>query len=199
MAKGNPHTRPEVETVFVLCSYDLERDAKDWENCTLVPWALLLPRGDGARAIEELLLEKLQFQRGDVFITVHHPEPYLIRFEQSEHCAEARDRGRFTGHGIDICLRPWRSLTHAMGMRIFFRVRLCLDGIPVHAWTPDIVERIVCNKCSLQCINTDLVQPRDTRHFDLWAWTADPQRNPQEGMARLHASAIESVLGGLHQ
>ncbi|CAN6303338.1 unnamed protein product [Urochloa humidicola] len=179
MAKGDPHTRPDVETVFVPSSFDLERDARDWESCALVPWAIYLPRGDGARAIEELLTEQLDLRRGDITITVHQPEPYLIRFESSEHCTQAKEKGRFTGHSIDICLRQWRSLTHALGMRIFYRVRLCLDGIPTHAWTPEIVERVIGNRCVLQCINTDLVQPRDTRHIDLWAWTADPSDIPR--------------------
>ncbi|CAO2182359.1 unnamed protein product [Urochloa humidicola] len=179
MAKGDPHTRPDVETVFVPSSFDLERDARDWESCALVPWAMHLPRGDGARAIEELLVEQLHLRRGDVTVMVHQPEPYLIRFERSDHCAVARERGRFTGRGIDICLRPWRSLTHALGMRVFFRVRLCLDGIPSHAWTPEIVERIIGSRCALQSITTDLVQPRDSRHIDLWAWTADPSDIPK--------------------
>ncbi|CAO1939196.1 unnamed protein product [Urochloa humidicola] len=179
MAKGDPHTRPDVETVFVPSSFDLERDARDWESCALVPWAMHLPRGDGARAIEELLREQLHLQRGEVTVLVHQPEPYLVRFERSEHCAIARDQGRFTGRGIDICLRPWRNLTHALGMRVFFRVRLYLDGIPSHAWTPEIVERTIGNRCALQCINTDLVQPRDSRHIDLWAWMADPSDIPK--------------------
>ncbi|CAN6372184.1 unnamed protein product [Urochloa humidicola] len=180
MAKGDPHTRPDAEYVFVPSSHDIEQDAKDWESCTLVPWAMHLLEGDGARAIQELLMEQLLLQHRDVAVTVHQPEPYLIRFERKEHCAEARDQGRFTGRGIDICLRPWCSLTHALGMRIFFRVRLCLDGISSHVWTPDIVERVIGSRCALQCINTDLVEPKDTRHIDLWAWTADPSEIPKK-------------------
>ncbi|KAG2539780.1 hypothetical protein PVAP13_9NG494400 [Panicum virgatum] len=64
-------------------------------------------------------------------------------------------------------------------MRIFFRVRLYLDGIPDHAWTPDIVERVIGSRCALQCINTDLVQGNDMRHIDLWAWTANPSDIPK--------------------
>ena len=52
-------------------------------------------------------------------------------------------------------------------MRIFYRVRFYLGGIPGHAWTPEIVERVIGRRCALQCINTDLVQPLDTRHIDL--------------------------------
>jgi hypothetical protein len=41
------------------------------------------------------------------------------------------------------------------------------------------VERVIGRRCALQCINTDLVQPQDTRHVDLWAWTADPGAIPK--------------------
>ena len=153
MALGDPNTRPEEETVFVPNSFDLERNRRDWENCTLVPWALHLPRGAGAEDIEHLLIDELHLRRGEVTVFVNQPEPYLIRFENA----------------IDICVRRWRSLTHALGMRIFFRVRLYLDCIPDHAWTPDIVERVIGSRCALQCINTDLVQGTDMRHIDLWA------------------------------
>ncbi|CAO2038638.1 unnamed protein product [Urochloa humidicola] len=85
MAKGDPHTRPEAEYVFVPSSHAIEQDARDWESCTLVPWAIHLPQGDGAQAIQELLVEKLHLQRRDVAVTVHQPEPYLVRFERKEH------------------------------------------------------------------------------------------------------------------
>jgi hypothetical protein len=67
----------------------------------------------------------------------------------------ARKQGRFRGCDIDICLRRWRSLTHALGFRIFYRVKLCLDGIPEHAWMPVIVERVIGHQCALQTIVTD--------------------------------------------
>jgi hypothetical protein len=142
MAIGDPDTRPEEETVFVPNFFVLNRDARDWENTALVPWAIHLPQGAGAREIEDLLLDQLHLQRGDVAVTVHQPEPFLVCFANNAQCATARDLGRFQGNDIDICLCPWRSLTHALGVRIFYRVRLYLDGIPDHAWTPNIFERV---------------------------------------------------------
>jgi hypothetical protein len=165
--------------VFVPNSFALNRDARDWESTALVPWAIHLPRGAGAREIEDLIVNRLRLQSGDVAVIVHQPEPFLVRFANSDLCAAARDLGRFQGNGIDICLRPWRSLTHALGMRVFYRVRLYLDGVPDHAWTPDIIERVIGHHCALDNIRTDLVQPTDTRHIDLWAWTADPSKIPK--------------------
>nr|TKV97270.1 hypothetical protein SEVIR_9G483300v2 [Setaria viridis] len=180
MAIGDPHTRPEVKTIFVSDSFHLEHDAREWEACALVPWALHLPSGAGARDIAGLISRELRLRPGEVSVTLHQPEPYLIHFDSTTQAAEARRRGRFTGGGIDICLRPWRSLTHSLGFRIFYRVRLCLDGIPRHAWTPEIVERVIGHKCTLQHIVTDLIQPADSRHIELWAWTVDPSEIPKK-------------------
>jgi hypothetical protein len=38
MPVGDPHERPDVETIIVPNSFDLNRDARDREVCTLVPW-----------------------------------------------------------------------------------------------------------------------------------------------------------------
>lgn len=122
--------------MFVPNSFDLERDSRDWESCTLVPWAMHLPRGTGAQEIEDLLLDKLHLHRGEISVIVNQAEPYLIRFENTTCCDEAQRQGSFTGNGIDICVRRWRSLAYVFGMHIFFRVRLYLDGIPDHAWMP---------------------------------------------------------------
>ena len=85
MAIGDPHTWSEEDMIFVPNSFDLERDARDWEACTLVPWALHLPHGAGTHDIEHLLMNTLHMERGAIIVTVHHPELYLIGFERQEH------------------------------------------------------------------------------------------------------------------
>nr|TKW20534.1 hypothetical protein SEVIR_4G094900v2 [Setaria viridis] len=193
MAIGDPHTRPEVETIFVSNSFHLEHDAQEWEACTLVLWALHLPPGAGARDIAGLIIIELHLRPGDVAVMLHQPEPYLVHFNSAAHAAEACHHGRFTGGGINICLRPWHSLTHALSFRIFYRVCLCLDGIPSHAWTPEIVERVIGHKCALQHIVTDLIQLADSMHIELWAWMADPSEIPKKvWLAFMHSPATKS-------
>lgn len=48
MVVGDPHTRPEEDTVFIPKSFALVRDTRDWESTALVPWAMHLLRGAGA-------------------------------------------------------------------------------------------------------------------------------------------------------
>jgi hypothetical protein len=180
MAIGDPHTRTDEETVFMSESFDLTRDAKDWADCALVPWAMHLPQGAGARDIAVLLTRRLRLQPGEVMVTLNQPEPYLIRFGMAADTAQARELGHFTNSGVDICLRPWHCLSHALGFRMFYRVRLFLDGIPGHAWMPAIVERLIGHLCALQYIITDPVKPHDTRHIELWAWTPELRDIPKK-------------------
>jgi hypothetical protein len=46
--------------------------------------------------------------------------------------------------------------------------------------TLDIIERVIGHRCALQYITTDLVQPAETRHIELWAWTFDPCKIPKK-------------------
>nr|CAB3462527.1 unnamed protein product [Digitaria exilis] len=102
MAKGDPHTRPETETVFIPNSFALMQDAREWEDCTLVPWAMHLPRGAGGRNIAELLVKELGLQRNQVSVTQWHQG---ARFEVFIHMPQLEDYSaarKYLEDGIDI-------------------------------------------------------------------------------------------------
>lgn len=52
-----------------------------------------------------------------------------------------------------------------------FTVKLCLDGIPNHAWDADIVERLILRCCALKTRETNLINPEETKMVDLRAYT----------------------------
>jgi hypothetical protein len=146
MAIGDPRTRPEEETVFVPNSFAMARDARDWEACAgPVGHAL----ASACQHIEHLFSDELNLHAGDLHVTLHQPESYLLRFAHAHHAAAAKIKGRFQGRGIDICLRHWRSLSHVLGLRMFYRVKFRLDGIPPYVWTLDIIERVIGHRCAL--------------------------------------------------
>ncbi|KAG2567893.1 hypothetical protein PVAP13_7NG276248 [Panicum virgatum] len=68
----------------------------------------------------------------------------------------------------------WRSLREAEGVALLFCVKLCLDGVPRHAWSAELAERIISRTCALEGIETNLDTPADTKTIVLWAWTANP-------------------------
>ncbi|CAN6339398.1 unnamed protein product [Urochloa humidicola] len=176
---GDPALRPDHDSVHFPTSYQIELELRDWEGNTLVTWAMRVPPSTTARNLEDAIIDEFRLRQGDVDVTRHRPEAFLIRFQNRRHCQEVNAKGKFSYRGADVCVRPWRSLTGALGATLFYRVRLVLDGVPRHAWQPDIVERLISRTCALQCIETNLLHPMDTRGIELWAWTADPSRIPK--------------------
>ncbi|CAO2034925.1 unnamed protein product [Urochloa humidicola] len=176
---GDPCTRPDEDSFLVPTSFDLEQEVKEWEGTALVVKEMSAPASTSAREIEAVVLDELCLRKGDVTVFRHQPEPFLIKFNRKEHAEEAASMSCLKHHGIVINVRPWRSLSVALGAALFFRVRLCLEGVPIHAWNVDLIERMVGRTCSLECIDTNLLQPDDTRTIDLWAWTASPSHIPK--------------------
>ncbi|WVZ64870.1 hypothetical protein U9M48_014328 [Paspalum notatum var. saurae] len=177
---GDPCTRPDEDDCVIPTSFDIESEAKEWESTALIPWAFSLPQGAGVRQIKDTILDEFRLLRDEVIISKHSPEAYLIKFVKKKHCEAAYRRRCIKRNGIVLCLRPYRSLEHAIGARFFFRVRICLEGVPRHAWIPDVVEGLLGRSCSMQYIETDLLRPTDTRAICLWAWSRNPSRIPKK-------------------
>nr|TKW20476.1 hypothetical protein SEVIR_4G091100v2 [Setaria viridis] len=170
---GDPALQPSEDTLHIPTSFEIDHELRDWEGNALVTWAMCVPPSTTARNIEDTILEEFRLHPGEVSVTRHRPEAFLLRFQHRRHCKEVNAKGNINFRGNEVCVRPWRSLTGALGAALFYRVRICLDGVPRHAWLPDIVERLVGRNCALQCIDTNLLHPSDTRGIELWAWTAD--------------------------
>lgn len=107
-------------------------------------------------------LDEFKLCRGDVAVSLHHPQAFLIKFQHRRHCEEAIAKGYVKRRGIEIHFIEWRSLQSALGVALMFRVRLCLDGVPMHAWAADIAERLIGHTCALEQIETDLVHPMES-------------------------------------
>lgn len=179
---GDPATRPEEDTCFIPTSYAIDEELREWSETAAVSWAARAPPTTEPRDVEQAFLDEFKLRRGEVAVSLHHPQAFLIKFQHRRHCEEALAKGYVKRHGIEIHFIKWRSLESALGVALMFRVRLCLDGVPMHAWAADIAERIIGRTCALEQIETDVVHPVEsgnTRSIDLWAWTANPSTIPK--------------------
>ena len=176
---GDPCTRPDDDFLFVLSSVDLEKEVEEWEGTALVVMAMSAPASTGVREVEAVVLDEMCLHRGEVVVSRHQPEPFLLKFSDHRRAEEATRMKCFRHHGVILNVRPWRSLSAALGAAMFFRVRLRLEGVPMHAWSPDIVEKLIGRNCALEYIDTNLLHPDDTRTIDLCAWTPNPSRIPK--------------------
>ncbi|EEC83719.1 hypothetical protein OsI_29554 [Oryza sativa Indica Group] len=132
-----------------------------------------------AKDVERVISDEFSLRAGELAVTLHHPEAFILKFKHRSHCEEAVKQGFAKARGIEVHFIQWRSLKNAAGSALMYRVKLCLDGMPMHLWAPDIAERIISRTCTLETVETDLVHPvdaGDTRVISLWAWTPNPSR-----------------------
>ncbi|EEE55243.1 hypothetical protein OsJ_03125 [Oryza sativa Japonica Group] len=195
---GDPATRPEEDTCFIPTSYAIDEELREWSETAVVSWAAHAPPTTEPRDVEQAFLDEFKLRRGEVAVSLHHPQAFLIKFQHRQHCEEALAKGYVKRHGIEIHFIKWRSLESALGVALMFRVRLCLDGVPMHAWAADIAERIIGRTCALEQIETDVVHPVEsgnTRSIDLWAWTANPSTIPKRMWLGFTKRAKDPNLG----
>ncbi|EEC81137.1 hypothetical protein OsI_24033 [Oryza sativa Indica Group] len=132
-----------------------------------------------AKDVERVLADEFGLRSGEIAMSLHFREAFLLKFKHHRHCEEAVKKGFAKGQGIEVHFIQWRSLKNAAGSALMYRVKLCLDGVPMHLWAPDIAERIISRTCTLESVETDLVHPvdaGDTRVISLWAWMPNPSR-----------------------
>lgn len=175
---GDPSPRPDEVSYLVPTSFDLKQEVREWEGTTPVVKAISTPLTTGATKIEAVVLDELYLHRGEVTVSRHQLEPFLIKFNK-EHAEAMASMSRLKHHGIIINVQPWCRLQAALGVALFFRVCLYLEGVPIHVWNLELINRIMGMMCSLECIDTNLLHHDDTRTIDLWAWMVNPSKIPK--------------------
>lgn len=114
----------------ISSSSNLEKEAQEWEGTTRVVMAMSAPTSTSVHEVEAVVLDEMRLHRGDVVVSRHQPQPFLLKFANCHFAEEAAAMRCLKHHGVVLNIHPWRSLETALGVALFFRVRLCLEGIP---------------------------------------------------------------------
>lgn len=148
--------------------------------------------------IEKAVKDDFSLRYGEVTVSRHFPEAFLIKFKHVHHCTAALQKGKAIGPGVEVHFTKWRSLRDAEGVALLFRVKLHLGGVPMHAWRADIVERLIGSHRALEAINANLDRLEETKTINMWAWTVNPSTIPKcvwlTFTGRVRDAGVESVL-----
>lgn len=76
-------------------------------------------------------------------------------------------------------MRAWRLDAHAEHVNQPHHVRLCLEGLPLHAWDDQAIASAIGAGCSLDYVEAATKLKTETKVVGLWAWTSCPTRVPR--------------------
>jgi hypothetical protein len=129
--------------------------------------------------IKKAVCSKLGVRENDVKVVRHRPEDFLIDFKFPHHRDAAVALKRLPIGTLNIRIKPWRILPYGNHCDLPYHVRLCLEGIPVHAWNKSIAKRAIARDCNLDYVDPSSLRRDDTRALCLWAWTYSPSNIPK--------------------
>jgi hypothetical protein len=76
--------------------------------------------------------------------------------------------------GVDFDVLPWTESDHGKDCTWWFRVRVAIENLPVHAWNAQVAGTVLGDDCIFDQIETVTPRQESTDIFFCWVWMADP-------------------------
>lgn len=138
-----------------------------------------------------MVLEHLQqhfgIDGGAVLVRRTRPNDFIVRFVDRADLERVLASRPIDGEPFVLRWRRWSRLIMGSASAFRFRVLVGLKGLPSHARSTDVVQRILGSACArpefadLEAV----VDPDDEREVFVVAWCAHPDLVPDEMMAAI--------------
>jgi hypothetical protein len=77
----------------------------------------------------------------------------------------------------------WSETRGAEECSLEYRVRLRIEGVPVHAWSEAVAAEIIGPTCAIHYVDGYTRRRDRTRtYYDLWAWSSNPSKIPKKAL-----------------
>jgi hypothetical protein len=108
-----------------------------------------------------------------------NPEPYVAIFHDPRARDAAFTAARLVEGPIELRFHAWDIDRFGERENIPYHVRLCLEGIPHHAWFPEVATKILGDEAIIQHIEEGTLKWAQHKNYDVWALCKEPSRIPQ--------------------
>jgi hypothetical protein len=104
---------------------------------------------------------------------------FIIIFSDKHARDEVYAAGRIFEEAIELRFFAWELDEFAEKSIIPYHVKLSIEGIPHHAWSQEIADKILCDEAIIHHVEEDTRKKIDLRTFQCWAFSKEPSRIPQ--------------------
>jgi hypothetical protein len=175
----DPRARPARGFCAVSATGDIRRRRDELINRAAV---CLLPGNSHNTEPHHLeyALRQLDMHRDDVQVLKHFPEQFLAIFNNPRDRQRVVDMGVLPDNGRRFQFAAWSERRYANNVSWEFRVKLRIEGVPVHCWAEEVAAKVLGKSCAVHYLEETTRRRQRTRSFDLWAWCSDPCDIPTE-------------------
>ncbi|KAL5228628.1 hypothetical protein ABZP36_016893 [Zizania latifolia] len=120
-------------------------------------------------------LERRFMRHAAAFVAVvgHRGRSFLVFFSWVEDHTAALAENRLSLRGLELKLIHWSRRVQASFFNFCFRARLCLEGIPRHAWSGDTASIFLADGCILDKVDDVTPTEKEAACLCVWAWVQE--------------------------
>lgn len=143
---GNPLFCPCFAFKMVHTNKDLEARREMLSNLAL----LITEEGplglQSREEVKDILLHRLGVLKHECYVYRSIPEPFIVIFSDVAVRNLVLEEGSVADGPIVLCFHAWDIERYGSKVDIPFHVKLCIEGIPQHAWYEEIAEKCLCDE-----------------------------------------------------
>ncbi|CAN6205362.1 unnamed protein product [Urochloa humidicola] len=130
---GDPRARPELAHCAIAATGSIKRKREELIGKTAVCWLNCDSHDTTPHHVADALEAQLHLDRHEFKVVKHYPEQYLIIFDDSRAYNRVMQRQAVRNRGRVFNFDQWTERRGATVNHLEFRVRLRIEGVPVHA------------------------------------------------------------------
>ncbi|CAN6233635.1 unnamed protein product [Urochloa humidicola] len=173
---GEAWQRPEHVAACAARSFEVKEAERDLQLHGLVA----VQRDARAQLTCDIVhrdaLQQLRIPPRALQVTRISTTSFLLRFQSPELRNAARARRSLEVGLSSLHLMPWGRQTGAAAdvTKLFYRARVCLEGVPSHAHQVDTVMHLLPRQSFVDKIDLARLKDDEKACFILWIWCKDP-------------------------
>jgi hypothetical protein len=87
--------------------------------------------------------------------------------------------GRVIDEPIELSFSEWEFDEFGDRAIILYHIRLFIEGIPQHAWSQEIADKVLCDEAVIHNVEESTRRKLDMRAFQYWVFSKDPTKISQ--------------------
>jgi hypothetical protein len=167
---------------FDVCNLPFTEEIRDCiefcESRSLIVWIGRNRPYTDTSHVTEAFMSHFGLDQSNIHVSRHNPADFLVTILDRDVFKEVASRDSFPHGGRQFRLRRWSPRDQVTRAAMWYYVRLCLEGLPLHLWSEHFTAAVLDRSCALHFAEESSQRRESTEVFELLAWTADPVAIP---------------------
>jgi hypothetical protein len=147
--------------------------------------------------VKDIIMHHFGIMKHVFYVYRSFPEPFVAVFLESHDRDVVFAAGRAIDGPIELGFHDWDIDRFGDREIIPYYARLYIKGILHHAWSREVVEKVLCNEALIHHVEEETLDRSDQRVFKCWDFSRDPSRIPQVVLLALAEYELEPVRNDL--